>query len=77
MGILGNHREIARIALTALRDQKIQGRYGLSGGNALLLHCTPCPRATQDIDVFVGSLAGFGEVTAIIAASLADSAGTQ
>jgi hypothetical protein len=73
MGILGHHREIARICLTALRDRKIRGRYGLGGGNALLLHGTPCPRATQDVDVFIGELAEFGEVAAIIEATLADS----
>lgn len=72
MGILGHHREIARICLTALRERKIRGRYGLGGGNALLLHGTPCPRATQDVDVFIGELSEFGEVTAIIEATLAD-----
>jgi hypothetical protein len=71
MGILGYHLEIARICLSALRDRKIKGRYGLGGGNALLLHGTPCPRPTQDIDVFIGELAEFGEVTAIIEATLA------
>lgn len=71
MGILGQHREIARICLTALRDRKIRGRYGLGGGNALLLHGTPCPRDTQDVDVFIGELAEFGESTAIIEAALA------
>jgi hypothetical protein len=72
MGILGIHREIARICLSALKDRKIRGRYGLGGGNALLLHGTPCPRATQDIDVFIGELSEFSEVTAIIEATLAD-----
>src|SRR5262245_56008356 len=71
MGILGYHREIARIVLTALQDRKVQGRYGLGGGNALLLHGTPAPRATQDIDVFIGELSAFSEVTAIIEAALA------
>jgi hypothetical protein len=72
MGILEYHREIARICLSALKDRKIQGRYGLGGGNALLLHGTPCPRATQDVDLFIGEIAGFGEVAAIIEASLVD-----
>jgi hypothetical protein len=70
MGILGYHREIARIALTALQDRKVRGRYGLGGGNALLLHGTPAPRATQDIDVFIGELSAFSEVAAIIEAAL-------
>jgi hypothetical protein len=72
MGILGYHLEIARICLSGLRDRKVKGRYGLGGGNALLLHGTTCPRPTQDIDVFIGDLAEFGEVTAIIEATLAD-----
>lgn len=72
MGILGYHLEIARICLSALRDRKIKGRYGLGGGNALLLHGTPCPRPTQDIDVFIGDLAEFGEVIAVIEATLTD-----
>ncbi|HEY1703009.1 MAG TPA: nucleotidyl transferase AbiEii/AbiGii toxin family protein [Trebonia sp.] len=72
MGIVGHHREIARICLTALRERKIRGRFGLGGGNALLLHGTPCARATQDIDVFVGDLATFREAAAAIEASLAD-----
>jgi hypothetical protein len=72
IGIAGHHREIARICLTALRERKIRGRFGLGGGNALLLHGTPCARATQDIDVFVGDLAAFGEAAAAIEASLAD-----
>jgi hypothetical protein len=72
MGILRQHRDIARIALTALRSQKIAGRYGLGGGNALLMHGTPCPRETQDVDVFIGSLTGFRDITAIIETSLAN-----
>jgi hypothetical protein len=72
MGILGYHLEIARICLSALRDRKIKGRYGLGGGNALLLHGTPCPRPTQDIDVFIGELAEFGEAAAIIEATLSN-----
>jgi hypothetical protein len=71
-GIVGHHREIARICLTALRERKIRGRFGLGGGNALLLHGTPCARATQDIDVFVGDLTEFREAADVIAASLAD-----
>jgi hypothetical protein len=63
------HRDVARIVLEASAGHAALAALG--GGNALLAHGVST-RPTEDVDVFVGSLAGFGEVAAAMSAALAD-----
>jgi hypothetical protein len=53
------HRDVARIVLEASAGRG--GLAALGGGNALLAHGVST-RPTEDIDVFVSSLAAFGEI---------------
>jgi hypothetical protein len=63
------HRDVARIVLEA--SAGCTAGAALGGGNALLAHGVST-RPTQDVDVFVTSLAGFDETAAAMAAALAN-----
>lgn len=69
MGILGYHREIAGVALNALRERKFLGRYGLGGGNALNTYGI-LRRDTEDIDLFLDREDGIREAADIISEAL-------
>jgi hypothetical protein len=71
MGILGDHRDIARIALKALKDRRVGGRFGLGGGNALNAHGL-LERMTEDVDVFLGREEDVAAAAAVIREALAD-----
>jgi hypothetical protein len=65
------HRQVARIALEAVRDRaRLRGRYALTGGNALQLH-EITTRPTQDVDLAIGDLDHFGQAARAIAEGLA------
>jgi hypothetical protein len=66
--MLSLHRDVARIVLEASAGRAAMAALG--GGNALLAHGVS-DRPTEDIDVFVASLDGFGEIVATIAGALA------
>jgi hypothetical protein len=72
MGIANDwHRQIARTALSAVRDHaRPGGRYALGGGNALQLHGLTT-RPTQDVDLFFSTLEDFPQVARAIEEGLA------
>lgn len=63
--ILAAHADVARIAFSALAGKLPGVRYGLGGGNGLLIH-EVTTRPTQDVDLFIGTLDDFTAVAALI-----------
>lgn len=61
------HRDVARIVLEASAGRAALAALG--GGNALLAHGVST-RPTEDVDVFVASLAAFDEIAAAMASAL-------
>jgi len=65
MGMLGRHRQVAEIILSAASGCLV----ALGGGNALLAH-EVTDRPTQDVDVFFGTTTDLADATPAIEAAL-------